>query len=1188
MKRLFGIFKKRWFLSLLGLVALAALIWFLGPLFAFAGREPLADPIHRVLLISAIFLLWLIRVLWKWLAAKRANLELLRQMAHAAPASESAVEKESAEEVAGLRRRFEEALAVLKKARLEGRQGRQFLYQLPWYIIIGAPGSGKTTALCNSGLQFPLADRFGKDKVGGVGGTRNCDWFFTDEAVLLDTAGRYTTQDSHQAIDKVAWHGFLGLLKRYRRRRPINGALIAVSVGDLLQHSEAQRGSQARAIRMRIQELHEQLGIRFPIYVLFTKCDLLAGFIEFFDDLGKEERAQVWGMSFPLVNPQETGKVLAQFGPEIKALQERLHERLLERLQSERDQQKRALIYGFPQQFGALQEVVEWFLTEVFQPTKFEESMWLRGVYFTSGTQEGTPIDRIMSSLAANFGLDRQVLGSPIGSGRSYFITRLLRDVIFLEAGLAGTNLKLERQRAWLQRGAYACALGITVLAASAWLVSYTKNQQYIQRITEQVQAIRQEVDRLPNDRGGVLATLPLLNAVRDLPGGYRDRNAGTPWLMGFGLYQGDKLGTGAQDAYRRLLREVFLRRILERLEDQLRHSNAESLYEGLKVYLMLHEPQHFKAEVVKNWITQDWERAQSQEITLEQRQQLISHLEALLERGPIAVPIAPDTGLIQQARETLSRVPLEQRVYQRLKSEYSTDKTLPELRFSEAAGRDAALVFVRRSGAPLNKGIPGLYTYAGYHEVFEKVSDTLAKQLADEAWIYGDQPIVADVSTHQQLREKVCQLYLDDYEKQWDQLIGDVSVITFHSLPQAVRGLNVLSGTGSPLRKWLMAVEHETILERPTAEVGAVDKGGSAPIIQAKQRLKEAISGQPTTPACKKSQLMAVEDHFEPINRQVQTVGDNPPPIDGILALLNELYVYLDPIANAPNPAEAAKLASAGGELTKAMGKVKMEATRLPVPIGGLLEKVSNNSSNLAMGNARAHLDSVWTSAVVPFFRAGLSGRYPLVRYSSQDITHEDFARFFGPGGLLDEFFQTQLAPHVDTSGSRWRWRSQGSAVLGISPGVLLEFQRATIIKDAFFRGGGQTISMRFELKPLFMDADINQFLLDLDGQIVTYSHGPVRPFPLQWPGPNSTRQVRIQISPAPTSGRSGLTEEGPWAWLRMLDKAHIEPTAQRERFRLTFDIEGHKIAFELWASSVFNPFRLQALEQFRCPDRL
>ena len=37
--------------------------------------------------------------------------------------------------------------------------GRQFLYQLPWYIFIGAPGSGKTTALINSGLQFPAGGK---------------------------------------------------------------------------------------------------------------------------------------------------------------------------------------------------------------------------------------------------------------------------------------------------------------------------------------------------------------------------------------------------------------------------------------------------------------------------------------------------------------------------------------------------------------------------------------------------------------------------------------------------------------------------------------------------------------------------------------------------------------------------------------------------------------------------------------------------------------------------------------------------------------------------------------------------------------------------------------------------------------------------------------------------------------------
>ena len=112
---------------------------------------------------------------------------------------------------------------------------------------------------------------------------------------LIDTAGRYTTQDSDEAVDAASWKGFLGLLKKYRRRQPINGALIAISLADLSTQSESDRIANARAIRKRIRELHDELGVRFPIYVLFTKTDLVAGFVEFFDDLGREDRNQVWG-----------------------------------------------------------------------------------------------------------------------------------------------------------------------------------------------------------------------------------------------------------------------------------------------------------------------------------------------------------------------------------------------------------------------------------------------------------------------------------------------------------------------------------------------------------------------------------------------------------------------------------------------------------------------------------------------------------------------------------------------------------------------------------------------------------------------------------------------------------------------------------------------------------------------------
>ena len=154
-------------------------------------------------------------------------------------------------------------------------------------------------------------------------------------------------------------------------------------------------------------------------------------------------------------------------------------------------------------------------------------------------------------------------------------------------------------------------------------------------------------------------------------------------------------------------------------------------------------------------------------------------------------------------------------------------------------------------------------------------------------------------------------------------------------------------------------------------------------------------------------------------------------------------------------------------------------------------------------------------------------------------------------------------------------------------STGALLQFQRAQTIRDVFFRNGGRTAGMRLDFKPLEMDAAITQFILDVDGQIVKYSHGPQVPQPVQWPGPKGSSQVRVQISPPMTNAPFGPFE-GPWALFRMFDRLKIEPTSQPEKFIVTFNIDGRKAQFEVVTSSVQNPFRLRDLEQFQCPNRL
>jgi type VI secretion system protein ImpL len=1175
MKTLIEFLKKPLVIQCIGMVALGLLVWLAGPLVAIAGYIPFDSPFNRLLAILVIVIGFTISIVVQQVLAIKKDKLLIAELA--APPENQAQEtlaEAQGEERAALQQKFEQSLRLLKETRAKGKRDNQYLYELPWYIIIGAPGSGKTTLLLNSGLKFPLAERMGMGPVAGVGGTRNCDWLFAEDAVFLDTAGRYTTQDSHRNVDEAGWKGFLDLVKKYRARRPINGVLVTMSLNDLVTWKEEDLLHYAQVIRQRILELYTLLGIQFPIYMLFTKCDLLAGFTDFFADLKEEQRQDVWGETFQEAKAERTDAHISQFETNFNELLKRLQARILRRVQEETDLSRRGQILNFPRQLALLRPGIIKFLRHTFGRSGYEAEPLLRGVYFTSGTQEGTPIDCVMGLLAASYGIDRQSAPLFSGKGKSFFLTRLLKEVVFPEAELAGFDPLVERKRRFRQLAIVGGATGFAVIMLALWTLSFGLNKSAITKFAKEISNFQESgpsTGAATGQDAEIRSLLTRLNALLAAKKVY-DSPAIT---MTFGLFQGEKLCAGADLIYNQLLKKRLLPVILGDMEQHLaariregRTTNYEGLYNLLKVYLMMGMPEKMDARLAGHWARVNWESQYAREPQMQA--QLVEHTERLFHSAFDQVGLNQE--LIAQARLILNATPIAVQIYTQLKGESAPDQAL-DVRLEEALGSNWAKVFSLTTTSGAGKGalIPGLFTAQGYEQIFKKKGLDYIKKALAQNWILNNS--VADKENDlNRLHDDLLKLYFSEYTAQWQNLLDSLVFKKPENINQTIGIIDEISGGQSPLRLLLAALEKNTVLLKNSAS--AEDQG-----------IKDAAQ------ASAQKLALEVQRHFEPLTSLVASIGGTPPKWDKVVTHLSQVRDFLMQVSTAAKSEEQAfnlakeRMSATGGG--DAINIANNEFRLLPEPVKGWLLSLSSLGWDLTLDSAKKELTSTWKADVLAPYSKGLQGRYPLVKTSKIDATVADFSRFFAPNGIMDQFFKAKLSPFVDTSSPNWKLVAMGNSRVGMSQESLKQFRNAARIREALFATGGATPSVSFELKPVSMDDRVATFRISLEGQTAAYSHGPARPEKFTWPGPETSGGVRITFQ---TVDGKELTqaEEGPWAWMRMLDHAAIENTSLPDRFLLTFQVDGFKARYELQASSVDNPFSLPELANFRCPDSL
>lgn len=763
--------------------------------------------------------------IFRWIQGARSASALEKAIAAQGAQQALNARPERRAEIQELQKQVAGGIGALKASKLGGKKGgASALYSLPWYMIVGPPGAGKTTALKHSGLVFPHQAAGGGGGVRGVGGTRNCDWWFTNEAILLDTAGRYTTESD----DRDEWLAFLSMLRKYRSRRPINGVLVAISIAELIDSNEQQLEATGKKLRARIDEVMTQLHMIVPVYVLFTKCDLIAGFNEFYGDMRKTERAQAWGATLKLDLPKnDPGKI---FDAEFETLRNQVHAKALKRLATERNREARERIYQFPLEFAGVKRNLSELIAATFAVNAFQGTPIFRGFYFTSGTQEGRPLDRVLGRMGQAMGLrPPETAVQQVVESKSYFLHDVFMNIVFPDGSIAARSASEIRRQRLMRVAISATAAALGVIAALPGIRSFGNNRELLDTTEARAHAVESIswVDSQPPapklDR-----MRPLLDRLEELD----EFNRSVPMRLGWWMYQGDTVRDPGVGVYVKVLQQGLVQ-VKQKLEGRLKAAKGDHYLQertALKTYLMLSDIEHLDVSELRyraveleydadkdehrkevdgtevGALTSLWAeilRPSSNIAETDLKEKIRPHIRYYLRllKAKRVAPLPANEKLVAEVRKTLQAVPVAKRYYDLFVlslvdekydeggEDVRANRKYPPLVLNEMFADRTDVLKVLSSARFQRekrwKEIEGPYTEKGHYKVLKNVAEG-AGLLEREQWVV---PL-----TNEERGERVlvnlahlAEEYDQRYADQWSEWLMDLAVTPPATIKEAI-----------------------------------------------------------------------------------------------------------------------------------------------------------------------------------------------------------------------------------------------------------------------------------------------------------------------------------------------------------------------------------------------------------------
>lgn len=1107
----------------LGVIALASeIIWIAGPHFIINDTAPLASPEKRVYVMLCLFLIWIIKLFLFDLDTPKNPLQYR--------------DKDSRNKLNELQKRFDGAVAFLKKTTVTKLSKTIKLNDIPWYLLIGPAGAGKTTLLANADCNYVLQRQFANTDLHAIEASHQCDWWVTREACLIDVPGRYLKPISYKRDlqrESHIWRFFLRLIRNYRGKRGISGIIITLPAADIIKQNDVQAyHGILRELFQRVHAIQAFFPEPIPCQLVLTKCDLLPGFKEFFAESSQDELTQAWGIHLP--TPKQGEKLSEIFTNRFNALIKKINQQLLWRLHHERNPIARPYIKDFPLQIERVKEFTVDFLK------KFSSSrlpLTIQGVYLTSAIQPQPSEDNDVIEANANT-TERaiQIFKEPTAASRPYFIKQFLQHG--LEQTIPAQRTRFSNQP-WKHYAAYAASFSLILLAGGMLGKDFQQGVKQAYVIQKDLADYQVRIASMQDPLDHLIETINLLNTLQQSV-----KNSQFQFNLKYLLsYYSNQSEKKAVQVYQAALHSILMPEVKNYFEEYLKNpvnKDADDVYAVLKAYLMIGDTTYLDANHISNTM---W-KVLPKSIMESESTDLMNHLNAALHTKWSALSLNEKT--IKETRNYLSSLPKLKLSYIILKN-IDNNNTLTNLSIGTTDKQTSIL-----NSQQLAMQIPAMFTAKAFNAVVNQETILAAQEATTGNWVLGHELGYNDnAALAKPLIEQLRTTYLNNYVDVWESLLANINLTSPGNLAQIDAIIMNLMSTSSPLIQFLSTLHDNTYFE---------------PIISSSPRLQN---------------IGALVDKNTASQKQLYD----------IFASLQSLHQYLQPILSTDNQKKIAFEMISSRMLSRgtpdAITQVRMIAERSPEPVKNWLVMLASSTSTYLLQEASRYIDTSWQTNVIEPYQTDIANRFPFSNPTSPDVDINKFIQFFGNPGTVISFYNNYLQKLIDQSTTDWHWKKIDNQPLPFSDETLRQIQHAMRIHKAFFPNGDNKIALQFSLQPYEFGKLVKKVKLSInDKQIIDEKTDLTSPHLIAWPSQTNYKMTSVQLT-LDNNQTSSQQYPGNWGWFKLVDQS-FESVVSKKELLLNLSMNEHPAKYLLYTDGKYNPFSSLNLRHFQLPKQL